>query len=213
MKIQQAWDRIQSQFQDLNTAEEAVGGAHGNSRLGGKYILDCVVFSRLSGVTCARNILGDRVKVTPLAVLANEGKAERSKSDQAIVVGGDWVDMSTANTELENDGSMVLLDNSSFCGGTLCRDAVCVGVLRNGHSHAMDGSEIDEAKLHACNGQNITNMTYIEIVIHQPPNKAECPTPEIYPGLATFREASQCGNRRLADGRHKSEVAKGRMVV
>ena len=47
----------------------------------------------------------------------------------------------------------------------------------------MDVSEIDEAKLHACNGQNITNMTFIEIVIHQPPNKAECPTPEIYPGL------------------------------
>ena len=39
------------------------------------------VFSRVTGVTCARNILGDRVKVTSLAVLANEGKAERSKSN------------------------------------------------------------------------------------------------------------------------------------
>ena len=54
----------------------------------------------MTSVTCARNILGDRVKVIPLAVLATEGKAERSNSDQAIVVGGDWVDMSTANTEL-----------------------------------------------------------------------------------------------------------------
>ena len=119
-----------------------------------------------------------------------------------------YADMSTVNTELENDGSMVLLDNSSFCGGTSCRDAVCVGVLRNGHSHAMDASEID-------------NMTFIETVIHQPPNKAECPTLEIYPGsilykselYATFRGASQCGSRRFADGRHKSEVAMGRMMV
>ena len=77
----------------------------------------------------------------------------------------------------------MLLGDSSFCGGTSCRDAVCVGVLRNSHSHTMNVSEIDEAKLHACNGQNITNMTFIEIVIRQPPNKAECPTPEIYPGL------------------------------
>ena len=100
---------------------------------------------------------------------------EGTKSDQATLVGGGGVDTSAANTELENDGSMVLLDNSSFCGGTSCHDAVCVGVLRNGHSHATDASEIDEAKLHACNGQNITNMTFIEIVIHQPPNKAECP--------------------------------------
>ena len=31
----------------------------------------------------------------------------------------DMADMSTANTELENDGSVVLLGNSSFCGGKL----------------------------------------------------------------------------------------------
>ena len=85
----------------------------------------------------------------------------------------------------------------------------------------MNASEIDEAKLHACNGQNITNMTFIEIVIQQPPNKAECPTPEIYPGLilcnsesyGNLPEVSQCGSRRFVDGRHKSEVAKGRMMV
>ena len=45
------------------------------------------------------------------------GSVEGSKSDQAILVGGGWAEMSTANTELENDGSVVLLDNSSFSGG------------------------------------------------------------------------------------------------
>ena len=107
MKIQQAWDRIQSQFQSLYTAEEAVG-------LGGTSLLDCVIFGRVTGVACARNVLSDRVKVTSLAVLANDGKAERLKSDQAIVVGGDWADTSAANAVLGNISSVVLLDKSSF---------------------------------------------------------------------------------------------------
>ena len=154
--------------------------------MGGKLLLDCVVFSRVTGVACARYVLGDSMKAVSLAALTCGGSVEGSKSDQAVRVGGGWADMSAASTELENDGGMVLLDNSSFCGGTSCRDAVCVGVLRNGHSHAMDASVIDEAKLHGCNGQNITNMTFIEIVIHQPPNKAECPTPEIYPASILY---------------------------
>ena len=37
-----------------------------------------------------------------------------TKRSLLAVVGAD---MSAANTELENDGSVVLLDNSSFCGG------------------------------------------------------------------------------------------------
>ena len=44
------------------------------------------------------------------ATFACGGSVEGSKSDQAILVGGDWADMSAANTELENDGSVVLLD-------------------------------------------------------------------------------------------------------
>ena len=46
-----------------------------------------------------------------------EGMFEEPNSDQAIVVGGVWAGMSIANTVLGNDGSVVLLDKSSFCGG------------------------------------------------------------------------------------------------
>ena len=53
-------------------------------------------------------------------------------------------------------------------------------------SMVLDAPEIDDAELHACNGPNIINVTFIEIVIHQSPNKAECPTPEIYPGLILY---------------------------
>ena len=101
MKIQRAWDRIQSQFQRLYAAEEIVGGVHGSNRLGDHSLLEYAIFGRAARAACASDVLGDRGKVTSLAVLANEGKAERSKSDQAIVVGGDWVDTSTDNTVLE----------------------------------------------------------------------------------------------------------------
>ena len=117
MEIRQAGDRIQSQFQSLYTAEEAVGGVHGNNRLGGKSLLDWVVFSSVTGVACARYVLGDSTKAVSLAALTCGGSVEGSKSDQAVRVGGGWADMSAANTELENDDSVVLLDSSSFCGG------------------------------------------------------------------------------------------------
>ena len=95
-------------------AGEIVGGVHGSNRLGDHSLLDYAIFGRAARAACASHVLGDRVKVTSLAVHTDEGRAERSKSDQAIVVGGDWADN---NTVLGNIGSVVLLDKSSFCGG------------------------------------------------------------------------------------------------
>merc|ERR1719383_79528 len=101
----------------LYAAGEVAGGVHGNNRLGGNSLLDCVVFGRVAGVACAKYVLGDRVKATSLAALAGGGNVEGSKSDQAIVVAGGLAGMSAANTVLENGGCVVLLDKSSFCGG------------------------------------------------------------------------------------------------
>ena len=99
---------------DFCVTEEVVGGVQDNKRLGDNSLLDHAVFGRVTGGACARNVLSDGVKVTSLAVLANEGRGERSKSDQAIVVGGDWADSSAPNTVFRNIGSVVLLDKSSF---------------------------------------------------------------------------------------------------
>ena len=33
-----------------------------------------------------------------------------------------------------------------------------------------------------CNGEHIIDMSFLRLVIHQPPSKAVCPAPEIYPG-------------------------------
>ena len=74
---------------------------HGSNRLGDHSLLDYAIFGRAARAACASHVLGDRVKVTSFAVLPNEGKADRSKSDQAIVVGGDRADSSTDNTVLE----------------------------------------------------------------------------------------------------------------
>merc|ERR1712072_1317762 len=37
---------------------EAAGGVHGNNRLGGNSLLDCVVFGRVAGRTCSKYMAG-----------------------------------------------------------------------------------------------------------------------------------------------------------
>merc|ERR1711988_1401374 len=94
----------------LYAAGEVAGGVHGNNRLGGNSLLDCVVFGRVAGRHAVKAMLGDKVKPTSLTALAAGGP-------QAIVVGGGLAGMSAANTVLECGGKVVLLDKSSLCGG------------------------------------------------------------------------------------------------
>merc|ERR1719181_1772045 len=94
----------------LYAAGEVAGGVHGNNRLGGNSLLDCVVFGRVAGRHAVKAMLGDKIKATSLTALAAGGP-------QAIVVGGGLAGMSAANTVLECGGKVVLLDKSSFCGG------------------------------------------------------------------------------------------------
>ena len=85
---------------------------------------------RVTGVAHARYVLSDSTKAFSLAALACGGSVEGSKSDQAVLVGGGWAEMSTANTELENDGSVVLLDCWSICVPSQ-RPQSCHGRFRN----------------------------------------------------------------------------------
>merc|ERR1719499_254690 len=57
----------------LYGAGEAAGGIHGNNRLGGNSLLDCVVYGRVSGKACADYMLGSAVKKTDLKVLSGGG--------------------------------------------------------------------------------------------------------------------------------------------
>merc|ERR1712107_243414 len=81
----------------LYAAGEVAGGVHGNNRLGGNSLLDCVVFGRVAGAACAKYMLGDKVKATSLAELSGgglSGNVEVSK-----LAGGSYEDtMNAAST-------------------------------------------------------------------------------------------------------------------
>ena len=55
---------------------------------------------------------------------------------------------------------------------------------------AMNTSDSqDRAKLHVCSNENITNTSFIKIVVPLVPSKAVCPTPKIFPGSHDYRAA------------------------
>merc|ERR1719379_2860598 len=57
----------------LYAAGEVAGGVHGNNRLGGNSLLDCVVLGRVSGRSAAVHMLGSDAKFTSLEQLAGGG--------------------------------------------------------------------------------------------------------------------------------------------
>merc|ERR1712176_535365 len=65
----------------LYAAGEVAGGVHGNNRLGGNSLLDCVVFGRVAGKHCARYMLGKNIQEISLAKLSGE-------SSDGLVSGG-----------------------------------------------------------------------------------------------------------------------------
>merc|ERR1719375_2065299 len=52
---------------------EVAGGVHGNNRLGGNSLLDCVVFGRVTGVAATKYILGGDTKKVDLKELTGGG--------------------------------------------------------------------------------------------------------------------------------------------
>merc|ERR1712118_515166 len=57
----------------LYCAGEVAGGVHGNNRLGGNSLLDCVVFGRVTGVAATKYILGGDMKKVDLKELTGGG--------------------------------------------------------------------------------------------------------------------------------------------
>merc|ERR1740138_2035996 len=65
-------------IEGLYAAGELAGGVHGNNRLGGNSLLDCVVFGRVSGVDCAKYMLGDDVKKVDLKERGARARLKRN---------------------------------------------------------------------------------------------------------------------------------------
>merc|ERR1719236_253953 len=73
----------------LYAAGEVAGGIHGNNRLGGNSLLDCVVFGRVTGLAAAKYILGE-VKPTSLKDLSGGGLTGEVKASKNA--GGSYED-------------------------------------------------------------------------------------------------------------------------
>merc|ERR1712014_264785 len=54
------YDTNEKVIPGLYAAGEVAGGVHGNNRLGGNSLLDCVVFGRVSAVEAAKYMLGTK---------------------------------------------------------------------------------------------------------------------------------------------------------
>merc|ERR1712070_619387 len=65
----------------LYAAGEVAGGIHGNNRLGGNSLLDCVVFGRVAGRHAAKEMLGADFKPVSLKELS----AGPKKGAEAVV--------------------------------------------------------------------------------------------------------------------------------
>merc|ERR1712048_1033778 len=74
----------------LYAAGEVAGGVHGNNRLGGNSLLDCVVFGRVSGRHCCEYMLGPDVKETSLKELSGGGLTGAVESSK--MAGGSYED-------------------------------------------------------------------------------------------------------------------------
>merc|ERR1719390_269966 len=78
-------------IQGLYAAGEVAGGVHGNNRLGGNSLLDCVVFGRVSGKHCAEYMLGE-IKPASLAHLSGKFAAKAAAPAAAPAAGGFTLD-------------------------------------------------------------------------------------------------------------------------
>jgi len=87
----------------LYAAGEVAGGVHGNNRLGGNSLLDCVVFGRVAGAACAQYMLGDKLKATSLRELSGGGLSGNVEGSK--LAGGSYEDtMNSAPAAAKGEG-------------------------------------------------------------------------------------------------------------
>jgi succinate dehydrogenase/fumarate reductase flavoprotein subunit len=67
----------------LYCAGEVAGGVHGNNRLGGNSLLDCVVFGRVAGKHCAKYMLGELKPTNLKELMPKETEKKSTPQDQA----------------------------------------------------------------------------------------------------------------------------------
>ncbi|CAE8585708.1 unnamed protein product [Polarella glacialis] len=74
----------------LYAAGEVAGGVHGNNRLGGNSLLDCVVFGRVAGLAATKYMLGADLKTVDLNLISGGGLTGAVESSK--LAGGSYED-------------------------------------------------------------------------------------------------------------------------
>merc|ERR1719265_2400698 len=107
----------------LYAAGEIAGGVHGNNRLGGNSLLDCVVFGRVAGKHAAEYMLGKNIKKTSLMDLSGGGLTGAVTASKNA--GGSYEDnMNTAAPAAGGGGGAVVAAATGGGGGGYTLDEV-----------------------------------------------------------------------------------------
>lgn len=97
----------------LYAAGEVAGGVHGNNRLGGNSLLDCVVFGRVAGVTACKHMLGKDLKAVDIIALTGGGLSGEVKASKNA--GGSYED--NMNQGKSGGGAAVAAKSGGGGGG------------------------------------------------------------------------------------------------
>merc|ERR1719324_1554316 len=107
----------------LYAAGELAGGVHGNNRLGGNSLLDCVVFGRVAGLDAAKYMLGDgnlkTVDLKALAALPSKKPAAPGAKAEAAPAGpkvGDKVNPKDVPFKTDPNAPMATLTHGAIPG-------------------------------------------------------------------------------------------------
>merc|ERR1719316_489084 len=87
----------------LYCAGEVAGGVHGNNRLGGSSLLDCVVFGRVAGKHCAQYMLGKDMK--PVSLIELSGGGLTGTVEGSKMAGGSYEDNMNKGTGAAGGGA------------------------------------------------------------------------------------------------------------
>ena len=92
----------------LYAAGEVAGGVHGNNRLGGNSLLDCVVFGRVAGKAAAKYMLGSAMKDVDLGQITGGGLTGAVESSK--LAGGSYEDKMNSAPAAGGGGGYSLAD-------------------------------------------------------------------------------------------------------
>merc|ERR1719230_1576696 len=124
----------------LYCAGEVAGGVHGNNRLGGNSLLDCVVFGRVAGKAAAKYMLGADMKDVDLVAITGGGLTGAGESSK--LAGGSYEDKMNSAAP----GAAAAAAAGGGGGGGYTMDEVAKHTSKSDCWVVVDGQVLDVTK-------------------------------------------------------------------